>query len=197
MRAMRRALLCCCLGLLACAPDLRDDFPFDGQLPDGTYIELEDEGGGSTRLVVDATNKTSYVYLDLDPVPMLELQGAAAIESNAWDLSFQRFKISGNGGTSGPGPVEIAVLDGADYDALTQAPADGYQQDATTTVIGGDAEGGWYVYDLSVHKLVPRDRVYVVRSTERAYFKLKMLGYYDEHGTAARLTLRTARLTPP
>lgn len=196
MGPMRRALPLVCLWLAACAPDLRDDFPFDGQLPDGTYIEFSDEGNGSTHLTVDATNKASWVYLDLDTLQ--ELQGGAAIETNAWDLSFQRFKIAGNGGSSGPGTVAIAVLSGVDYDALTQAAADGYQQDGADTVIGGDAEGGWYRYDLGVHKLLVRDELtYVVKSGEGAYFKLKMLGYYDEHGTAARLTLRVAKIAAP
>lgn len=196
MKPMTRALPLILLGLIACAPDLRTDFPFDGQLPDGTYIVFEDEGGGSTLLTVDATNKESFVYLDLDTLS--ELHGAEAIDQGTWDLAFQRFKVAGNGGASGPGTVAIAQLDGVDFDALTQAPADGYQQDGADTVIGGNAEGGWYLYDLNVHKLAAREgRSYVVRTTADAYFKLKMLSYYDEHGTAARLKLRVSKIAPP
>jgi HmuY protein len=196
MRTMTRALLLVLFGLTACAPDLRDDFPFDGQLPDGTYIVFEDEGGGSTLLTVDATNKEAFVYLDLDT--LTELHGAEAIDMGTWDLAFQRFKVAANGGASGPGSVAVAQLDGVDFDALTQAPADGYQQDGADTVIGGNAEGGWYLYDLNVHKLAAREgRSYVVRTTSGAYFKLKMLSYYDEHGTAARVKVRVAPIGSP
>jgi hypothetical protein len=195
MAPVTRSLLVLVL-LSACAPDLRQDFPFDGQPPSGNFIEFQDQGNGSQYLTVDATSKTSYAYLDLDT--MAEINAESTLDPNAWDLSFQRYKVSGNSGSSGPGTVEIAVLTGADYDALTQAPADGYQRDGQYTVIGGDANGGWYFYDLNVHKLSSRSELtYAVRSTGGAYFKLKMLSYYDENGTAARLTMRVGKLSPP
>ena len=195
MSTMARAKLLLLLALAGCAPDLRVDHPFDGQPPGGSFIVFEDEGGGSQKLTVDATNKESFVYLDLDT--MQELNAESGLDIATWDLRFQRYVVAGNGGASGPGPVEIAIV-AADYDALTQAPATGYQQDGAQTVIGGGPEGGWYFYDLGVHKLTARgELVYVIRSTEGAYFKLKMLSYYDEHGTAARLTMRIGKLAAP
>ena len=196
MRPMTRAFPLLLLALAGCAPDLRGDFPFDGQPPSGNFIVFGDEGSGSTHLTVDAVSKNSWAYLDLDT--MAELNAQSTLDPNSWDVSFQRFKVAGNGGSSGPGPVEIATLTGADDEALAQAPADGYQKDGSTTVIGGGTEGGWYFYDLNVHKLTARPELtYVVHSTEGAYFKLKMLSYYDENGTAARLSLRVGRLLPP
>lgn len=198
MAPMRYLAALACLAACGCAPDLRDDFPFDGALPDGTYVAFEDEGAGSTRLTVDATNKTSFVYLDLDA--MAELHGAEAIDSGAWDLGFQRYKIIANGGGGGPGPVEIAVITGAtegSYEALTQAPATGYQQDGAEPVFNA-AEGGWYYYDLGVHRLLTRaELLYVVHSSAGAYFKVQMLSYYDENGTSGRLKLRAGTLAPP
>ena len=38
----------------ACSPDLRDDFPFDGDLPAGDYVTFADLGGGVSELRVNA-----------------------------------------------------------------------------------------------------------------------------------------------
>lgn len=185
----------------ACAPDLRKDFPFDGELPDGTYLTVTPQDDGSSLLVVDAQNKSSYVYLDLDSLQ--ELKAAEALETNAWDLSFQRFKVPSNGGGGGTGTVAVAVLKGPQdawdqrFGELTRAPADGYQQDASDPVFNGPY-GGWYYYDLGVHRLFPnQELLYVVRTTLGAHFKVQMLSYYDDNGTAARLKLKVARLLDP
>ena len=63
LRAHGAILLICLSG---CAPDLRDEFPFDGALPGADHIVHVVQADGSTISTVDATNKTSYVYFDLD-----------------------------------------------------------------------------------------------------------------------------------
>ena len=189
---MRSAFLL--LAFTACAPDLRDEFPFDGALPGADHITHVAQADGSTLSLVDATNKTSYVYFDLDTGK--ELEGAVAVETQAWDLSFQRFKITSNGGTGGPGPVRVAVVKGGDFDATIKAPADGYAQDATDTVING-TEGGWYTYDLGAHRLVTRDDLFYVVATDAAFFKLRKKSYYDQGGTPARMTFWWAPVAAP
>lgn len=172
--------------LAACAPDLRDTHPFDGALPEGNYLENSEPGDGTTLSVIDATHKDSYVYVDLDTASVVTV-------ADAWDLSFQRFKISANGGSSGLGVVQVAVVKDGDFAALTAPPADGYQQDDKDTVFNG-VEGGWYTYDLGIHKLVTRDDLFYVVQTDAAFFKLRMKSYYDEAGTAARMQFVWAKL---
>lgn len=192
---MTRATLSMLVLLAACAPDLRDDYPFDGALPNGDYLTTQPQDDGTTYAIVDATNKSSYVYVDLDIED--ELPAAQALETSDWDLSFQRFVVRANGGGSGPGSVEVAVIKDGDFDAMTVAPADGYVKDGADPVIN-TAEGGWYFYDLSVHKLQTReDLFYVVKTGKGAFFKLKMLSYYDPQGTAARMQLKWQKITAP
>jgi hypothetical protein len=182
--------------LAACAPDLRDDHPFDGEVKTGPLVTVEVQPDGSRLAVIDATNKGSQVYVDLDADT--ELKADAAFSSNAWDLAFKRFEIFMNGGTSGPtGTVTVAVLDGQDFDALTKAPADGYQQDGQDVVFA-KVLGGWYDYDLNVHKVVPKPNLlYVVKSSSGTYFALKLLGYYDATGTPAMISAKYKPLSPP
>ncbi|MBK7858511.1 MAG: HmuY family protein [Archangiaceae bacterium] len=185
---MKRCLLM--LLLAACAPDLRDDFPFDGALPAGNYLENQAEADGVTYSTIDATHKDSFVYVDLDTAGVVTV-------ADGWELSFQRFKISANGGSSGPGTVRVALVKGEDFGSATRAPKDGYLQDGTDTVFNG-IEGGWYTYDLGKHKLVTNDdRFYVIDNGEGGYWKLRMKSYYDDQGTAARMTFWWAKLLPP
>ncbi|HVE87973.1 MAG TPA: HmuY family protein [Myxococcales bacterium] len=198
---MRRVIATMAFAAAACAPDLRTDFPFDGDLPAGDYVTFTDTGGGVWELRVNAGEPQSWVYVDLDD--QRQIPGVEAVGSVGWDVAFQRFRIISNGGVSGVGPVEVAVLPGQDFDALSAAPATGYAQDADdgpdsnqdidSVFLAGD---GWYLYDLFNHGVNPRDNVYVVHS-DRGYWALKILAYYDEAGTAARLRMNVKALAPP
>lgn len=195
------SLLCV---LSRCAPDLRDDFPFDGQLPDGVYLTLTVLGDATRSATIDATSKGGWVYVDLDA--STALSAAEALSTKAWDIALQRFKVISNGGVSGDGPVAVARLPGQSFEALAAAPsgADPYVTDApdgpdadTDVDSAFLADGAWYAYDLAQHRLVPRDVTFVVRTTEARFVKLRFDSYYDEVGTAARLSVRWADVTAP
>ncbi len=192
--------------LVGCAPDLRCDHPFDGDRgcagqgggAEGPKISIRlDDDAGVRDVLVDATSKTARVHLDLDADAELTVDEALA--TNGWDLAFKRDNVASNGGpaTDNKGQVAIAVLKDVAFDSLTRAPADGYRQDASQTVLN-EAEGGWYVYDLGVHRLTARaDLTYVVKSSAGRYFKLKFLSYYDEAGSPARINLRYQAIAGP
>ncbi len=196
MRTMRRTLLLLGLAVAGCAPDLREDYPFDGQASSGPLVTVTAREDGSHHALIDATHKSAFVYFDLDEGR--ELKTDEALETNGWDLAFQRYTVTMNGGGGNPtGQVRVAVLEGQGWDALTTAPTEGYQQDASEPVFNGVA-GGWYTYDLVKHRLVTRDELlYVVQSSTGRFFKLQMLSYYDDTGTPARLSLRYQPLQAP
>lgn len=183
--------------LAACAPDLRKTDCFDGvcgELPTEPLFSVT-VSGDVFDAIVDATSKTLPTYVDLDEAKELKFDEAEL--TNAWDLSFQRDKVRANGGGTNPqGTVEVAVLTGQDFDALTQAPAAGYQKDGAEGVFN-TVEGGWYTYDLAVHRLTTLPHVYVVKTSKGDFYKVKMGSYYDANGTAARVGVRFAKLAPP
>ncbi len=185
-----------------CAPDLRDDFPFDGEQPGGNRVSHEELGGGVWKTKVDASSKEGWTYFDLDD--RAELGVDEAFSTQAWDLAFQRFKIITNSGVSGPGAVGVVALKNASFDAVSAAPQQEYLADRPDGSDGnGDVDSvflegdGWYAYDLIKHKLAPNRVVYVVQSGAGRYFKLEMLGYYDDAGTAGVLTFRWAEVPAP
>ena len=59
-------------------------------------------------------------------------------------------------------------------------------------------EGGWYFYDLGVHRLITRtELVYVIHTSTGAYVKLRMRSYYDQNGTPASISLEYAPIAAP
>jgi len=113
---------------------------------------------------------------------------ANATIGRAWGL------ISMNGGAGNPtGSVQALALLDQDFDTLTAAPASGYGQDGSTAVLGA-----WWDYDLLAHRVTTKTNIiYVLFSSQGAYFKLMMLDYYDSAGTPAAISLKYAPLAPP
>ncbi len=164
----------------------------DGDPGEAGPVEHSELGGGVTLTVVDATDAEAWVYLDLDT-------RAAPEPDPGWELGFRRFEIIVNGGISGAEGVEVAILDGAEFEALSAAPDDAvWISDAPD----GDDEDedpdlafvDWYDYDIATHVLTPKDRVYLVRGTEGVIFKLQISSYYSEAGSSGYLQFAWAAL---
>jgi hypothetical protein len=159
--------------------------------PDDRVVHTDD-GDGVTTTRVDAT-ADGWLHLDLE--------GRREVgDADGWELAFQRFQIVVNGGVSGDGGVEVAIVEGGDFAAIERAPAGGYLTDAADGEDEGSepdlAFGGWYDYDPATHVLTPRDQVYVLRSAE-GYWKLQLVDYYDDAGTSGFPTFRWAAVTAP
>lgn len=187
MRTLAVAVL-----VAGCAPDLRVDHPFDGQVASGPLVSTQVLSGEVKIMTVDATNKSSQVFVDLDEGR--EMKAEEAFASNHWDLAFKRYEISMNGGAGNPtGSVQALALLDQDFDTLTAAPANGYGQDGSTAVLGA-----WWDYDLLAHRVTTKTNIiYVLISSQGAYFKLMMLDYYDSAGTPAAISLKYAPLPRP
>lgn len=190
----------CALCLVCCAEDLE----FAPYAEPEVVLPIATEGNG------DDTFTTHVLADDADAWVYFDFQSGAQVSPNVpeddggWDLAFQRFHVRSNGGSSGSGQAEVAVLVAANFDALGAAPEGGYiadrddgDDDGSEPDTAFEIDGGWYAYDPSSHTLTPRARVYVVRTPEGDYFKLEMLGYYDGAGNDARPSFRWAPLAAP
>jgi hypothetical protein len=150
---------------------------------DGTYTTL-----------VDATSMTEWTHGDFET-------GAEVMAAGPWDLRFQRFHISTNGGSSGSGGVEVAAVSGVAFAQMTSMPATGWISDAPD---GDDTNmdpdyafeqgDGWYDYDATTHKLTPKPIVWAIKTNGGAGIKLEIVTYYDAAGTAGWLQLHWAAL---
>jgi hypothetical protein len=118
---------------------------------------------GVTTTVADTTSVEDWVCLDLE---------SAAQVTEGWDLAMQKWTF--------PSTAEVAALAGQDWDALTVAPAEGYETDPE---LDGECFDDWYDYDATEHTLNPQDIVYVAHTAEGAYFKIQFLSYYPDGDT--------------
>jgi len=183
----------------ACAGDLRPDS--ETAAPSARVV-TEPGSGGALTTTVDASNRDLWVYFSFSTEAEVSPEDAA--NSPDWDLAFQRFNIISNGGASGSGGAAVAILEGASFDDVSQAPADGYLEDQPdsddddTVIDSAFAEGdGWYDYDSSDNTLSPKPIVYVVRAPSGAYYKLALLDYYDAAGSSAHPSFSWAELPAP
>ena len=102
------------------------------------------------------------------------------LEEFNWDLGFHRTKIIANGGiTNNNGKVGVVNMGQIDFDDVKEAPSGGYIQDSRSfgsVVNKGIAD--WYNYRTRTHNVESRKNVYVVKSSEDEYIKIRILNYY-------------------
>lgn len=193
-RASLLALIAALLG--ACADKIGHDAPDANLAFDASTsgkVRTSRAADGTYTTVVDATSMTDWIYVDF-------ATGAEVDAAAAWDLRFQRFHISTNGGISGQGGVEAAPIMNSSFAAVTTAPATGYLVDADDVDGNGvpdyafDQGDSWYNYDVGSHVLSPRPYVWAVKLHGGAAIKLEITKYYDDAGTSAWFTLHWGTL---
>jgi hypothetical protein len=165
------------------SPDTEDTAPATTFVP---TVTVTDAGDGVFEVVVNAREGVSHVDLG----DATAFQPAQVAEAGPWELGFERYFFSVNGGTSGPGGVEAARVEGVTFDALLAPPADGW----TTDSDDGSALEDWYVYDSVNHVLYAAEVVYALRAPDGATWKVQFLSYYDEVGNTGFPSFRVARL---
>jgi hypothetical protein len=164
----------------------------DGAIPpsSGPFTHTR-RADGTIETLVDASSTTAWAHLDLETGLAVMPEDPAA--DRRWDLAFQRFVILSNGGASGMGGGLVARIEGTSADAITRAPDAGWIADQPDGPVDRDeandsaftnGTNDWYSYDLATHTVTPRtDVVYVVQTPERRYFKVQVIGYYDDAGS--------------
>ena len=163
-----------------------------------------------SQLVIDSTSYDEWLYFDLDiylddPMCMETCRDTDAEELPGWDIAFQRFKIMSNGGVSGSGGVEIAIIKDQEYAEVINAPEDGYDFDQEDSEDDEDSDPDyvfnqadpWFSYDLMTHSLSTKDYVYVVNTTDDQYVKIAIDDYYNEVGDSGYFNLQLEGLSAP
>jgi hypothetical protein len=168
-----------------------NDAAGDAAPPAGKVVSTRASDGTYTT-IVDATAMTGWTYVDFET-------GGELPATGPWDLRFQRFHISANGGVTGTGGVEVAAVTGVAFADVT-APATGFVSDAADGNGDGvpdyvlDQGDAWYAYSEATHVLMPRPIVWVVKTAGGSTVKLEIVSYYDTAGTSGTLTLHWGTL---
>ena len=149
----------------------------DTQAPVEDPVELE-----TLTFTMDATNREAWAYFSFASGDVVEIEDAE--NSDAWDIGFQRTQVKLNGGVSGPGMGSVVMLTETTFEAVTEAPADGYKADTVDTLaIVPQSEKGWYIYTgPPAHWILPlEDRVFVLKAADGTLAKVQFIGYYKDN----------------
>lgn len=150
-----------------------------------TETEVADEepvGLEAFTFTIDATNREAWTYFSFATGDVIEVEDAE--NSDAWDIGFQRTHVKLNGGISGPGMGSAVMLTETTFEAVTEAPADGYREDTEDTLaIVPQSEKGWYIYTgPPTHWILPlEDRVFVIKAADGTFAKVQFVGYYKDN----------------
>ena len=153
--------------------------------PVGTDTEttVEEPAGLETlTFTIDATDREGWAYFSFATGDVVAVDDAE--NSEAWDLGFQITKVKLNGGISGPGMGSVVMLTETTFEAVTEAPADGYREDTEDTLaIVPQSEKGWYIYTgPPTHWILPlEDRVFVIKAADGTFTKVQFVGYYKDN----------------
>lgn len=186
-------------------PDTTTTTPDTGttdQAPTGPKVTTEDLGDGVTKVSVDASSRTDWVYYSFSFNRMVT--PTTPENASDWDLGFRRHVIKSNSGVSGSGKVTVAYIDDQPFDSIQQAPTKEYITDKAD---GDDADEdpdtaflvdqSWYVYNPQTHALTPRARVYILKDADEQYYKIQFLSYTNDAKTAGFPSFKWAKIRSP
>ena len=133
-----------------------------------------------TVYTVDARSDNVWVYFDFSRsavVPVLDPK------TDDWDLAFKRYVVRTNGGRSHPvGQGAGLRVDGRDFEAVPRVSeelefeADVHPKNRLHPY--NPALEKWYNYSYLANVLAPKPEIYVIRTQDGKYAKLRMLSYY-------------------
>lgn len=142
----------------------------------------EPVGLEAQTFTIDATSAEAWAYFSFETGGVVEV--ANAINSEEWDIGFQRTKVKLNGGISGPGMGSAVMLTDTTFEDVAVAPEAGYLADTEDTLaIVPQSEKGWYIYTgPPTHWILPlEDRVFAVKAADGTFAKIRFIGYYKDN----------------
>jgi len=114
-------------------------------------------------------------------------------KTDAWDLTFQRYVIKTNGGQTNPtGHGALLSLGERDFAAVTKVPdkaeflSDIHPKNRPASY--NPVMEKWFNYSYLANVLAPKPFVYLVRTHDGKYAKMRLLSYYCVNKSAGCLT---------
>jgi len=144
---------------------------------------------GPVLHTLDARAADTWTFFDFSQGSVVEVLHQFGLD---WDLAFQRHKIIVNGGATNPkGQGGILNLGEMPFEEVTEAPANGYIEDTIATIspAGISTENlaikAWYQYNMLTHLLHPKPHVYIIRTADGKYARMRLVSYYCDGGNAS------------
>ena len=158
-----------------------------------TVPHLQDVGErlvGPITYTVDARSKELWMYFDFSQGSVVAIQNP---KLDAWDLAIRRHVIRTNGGDTSPaGKSALVAVEGKNLAAVTEVPKDAaFIADIKTKQrlnSHNPVIHKWYHYSYAANVLAPKSLIYLVRTQDGKYAKMRIISYYCEGERAGCLT---------
>jgi hypothetical protein len=143
-----------------------------------------------TVYTIDARSDNVWIYFDFSRAAVVPVLNA---KTDAWDLAFKRYVVRTNGGRSNPdGRGAVLKLARRDFAALSRVPEDlEFQADVhpkNRLYPFNPVLEKWYNYSYLANVLAPKPEIYVIRTQDGKYAKIRMLSYYCTGNVAGCMT---------
>jgi len=145
---------------------------------------------GPIVYTVDARSRDVWMYFDFARGSVVAVQES---KTDAWDLTFQRYVIKTNGGHTNPiGQGALLSLGERDFAAVTKVPekaefmSDMHPKNRPASY--NPVMEKWFNYSYLANVLAPKPFVYLVRTHDGKYAKMRLLSYYCVNKSAGCLT---------
>jgi hypothetical protein len=153
-------------------------------------VEVGDHLVGPTVYTVDARAKDLWMYFDFSQGSVVGVQD---LKTDNWDLALQRHVIRTNGGDTNPaGQAGILAIEAQTLADVNQVPSDTALVSDVRTKKRLHAYNPelhkWYHYSYTNNVLSPKPIVYVVRTQDGKYAKMRILSYYCKNDVAGCMT---------
>lgn len=128
---------------------------------------------------------SAFIYFSFDKGDTVNIANPA--NSLEWDVGFKRTTIVVNSGTSGPGNGGAGWLEGVNFEDVTTVPEgfefaidDTNNTSGSSLAIPTGSGNGWYTYTGPPNHwiLAIEDRVFLFRTADEKYAKVKFISYY-------------------
>ena len=139
---------------------------------------------------IDARSDNVWIYFDFSRgavVPVLDPK------QDPWDLAFKRYVMRTNGGRSNPdGQGAVLKIQERNFAVVSQVPdevefqADIHPKNRLHPF--NPVLEKWYNYSYLANVLAPKPEVYVVRTQDGKYAKMRLLSYYCTGNVAGCMT---------
>ncbi len=172
----------CCMVLASCRGETTTDLasPAEYQPTPPRSGQVGERLVGPIVYTIDARARDLWMYFDFSRGAVVPVQHP---KTGEWDLAFRRHVIRTNGGDTNPsGQGALFGIETEDFAAVTRVPVDAaFVSDVRTKKRlwpYNPVVEKWYHYSYTVNVLTPKPMVYIVRTQNGKYAKLRILSYY-------------------
>jgi len=146
---------------------------------------------GPVVYTIDARSKEMWMYFDFSRGSVVTVDNP---KTGDWDLSIRRHVIRTNGGATNPnGQAALLALEGQELSAVIRVPDEAAfvsdVRDKKRLHPYNSVVDKWYKYSYTTNVLLPKPIVYLVRTQDGKYAKMRIVSYYCKGNISGCMTI--------